>query len=58
MTVRSDVKQSNVAVITLKDDESLEDFDSGIKKPKRSIPKKKEQVTLVKQVQQDLIGLG
>ena len=48
MTVKSDVKQPNVAVITLKDDEFLKEFDSDVKKPKKSMPKKK--VTLEKQV--------
>ena len=48
MIVSSDVKQPNVAVITLKDEECLQD--SGVKKLKKSVPKKKERVNLEKQV--------
>ncbi|CAB4016296.1 TALPID3 -like [Paramuricea clavata] len=48
--VRSEVKQPNVAVITLKDEECLQNSDSGIKKQKKTVPKKKERVNLEKQI--------
>ena len=56
MIVSSDVKQPNVAVITLKDEECFQNSDSGIKKQKKSVPKKKERVNLEKQVHGKMVS--
>jgi hypothetical protein len=50
------VKQPNVAVITLKDEECLQNSDSGVKKQKKSVPKKKERVNLEKQVHRKMVS--